>query len=72
MTRNKQQWLSAMQTDMNIIHDCVDQASDPEWVDPALKMASAIKESRRLTSDLYRYAEDILGLTRQEIDEQRV
>jgi hypothetical protein len=37
--------------------------------DPAPCIAVALKEARRLQSDLYRFADEALGITRDEIDQ---
>lgn len=72
--RSEGQWLNAMAEDMGIIRRNIEDVAFPreramdQSRDKSLSFAVALKESRRLTSDIYRYAQEVHGITREEID----
>lgn len=72
-TRTKEQWLAAINEDFWILkkalHDSIVDDLDKE--DRAHKCAIAFKESRRLNSDILRFAQEVHGISREEIEDSR-
>lgn len=72
-TRTKGQWLNAMAEDIGIIRSHIlNVAHRSDEFDISKEIAIAIKESRRLTNDLYRFAREIFEIERDAIDEHRL
>jgi hypothetical protein len=68
-SRTTEQWINAMGEDVGLVRSYVKRSLEGED-DPALMIALALKEARRLQSDLYRFARESLGIGREEIDRQ--
>lgn len=81
--RTEDQWLAAMsedtalltmqvmQTTTGRLKRLTDGMTDTERREfIALRIAIALKEARRLTSDLYRYADEVHGIDRNTIERQ--
>jgi hypothetical protein len=72
MPRTEAEWIKEMGEDVSIIHSKLREIKEGHVQDigeVTLNIAIALKEARRLQSDLYRYAQDVFGITREEIDE---
>lgn len=69
--RSVEEWKKELAEDMSLIKTYVNWAlHEGDNGDPVVNWAMALKESRRLTSDLYRVAEKA-GITGEDIDRQR-
>jgi hypothetical protein len=66
MERDRDQWRRELRTDVGLIHYHI---TDHGGGTPnARSFAVALKEARRLESDLYRMARDVYGIERSDID----
>lgn len=65
--RDLEQWKRDIAQDYRLIQYHVGEALRPSTENPELYWAVALKEARRLESDLYRMAE-VAGVTREVID----
>lgn len=70
--RSAAQWLSVVREDAGIVHaqlaSTLNEGSDKS--DKARCIAVALKEARRMHSDIYRFAQEVHGLSRDAIDGQ--
>jgi hypothetical protein len=70
MARTRDEWVQAMGEDVKLINYYLRLRREDE--EPtALSFAMALKEARRLQSDIYRYAHDIYGISKEDIDAER-
>jgi|1185.fasta_scaffold232887_1 hypothetical protein len=68
-TRTDKQWFNATGEDAGIIKMQLGFARDAEDHEERVKaFAVALKEARRLESDIYRYASEVFDIPRDEID----
>jgi len=71
-TRTAEQWLNAMGEDMGVIRmqlkDTVEHGDQLTREDIARNIAIAQKEATRLHSDIRRFAEEVHGITREDLD----
>lgn len=65
MDRDRNQWLKEINEDFALIHYFLVHENPPS----ARDIAMAIKEARRLQSDIYRFARDCYDINREEIDD---
>jgi hypothetical protein len=68
--RSSAQWLNAVREDAGIVHAQL-ESSLRAGSDPARCIAVALRETRRMQSDIYRFAQEVHGLSRAEVDQQR-
>lgn len=69
--RTAEQWINAMAEDTGIIaHNIAQTVKYPDDTDIARNIAVALKEARRLQSDIYRFAKEVHDISREEIDNQ--
>ena len=72
--RTAAQWVNAITEDMTLINTNIGRTLPYELAlgepstDKVRSVAIALKEARRLQSDIYRFAEEIHGITREQID----
>ena len=70
-TRGAEQWLTTMSEGVSIIrNNLIDSVTLAEMADEDIprSLALAAKEARRLLSDIYRFGEEVHGITEDEID----
>jgi len=71
-TRSARQWLNAIDEDIGIMTGCLVDAVETSHPDleRAQKFAIALKEARRLQSDIYRFADEVFKIPREVIDSE--
>lgn len=68
MTRTLEEWKKEVDQDVRLIVNYLREAERDK--DKALRLALALKEARRLQSDIYRIGSEVYGIDREEIDRQ--
>lgn len=74
-TRSAAAWKACIYEDTGIVRLCLDEIEkygDSDEIDVTQRIAVALKETRRLESDLYRYADEVHGIDRQALDAVRL
>jgi len=77
MSRTKDEWLLEIKEDLMILMAHIERAStdaDGNGDGPtyaAQYFAGAVKEAKRVQSDIYRFAKEVYGIEAHEIDEKR-
>lgn len=72
-SRSAGAWKACIYEDTGIVRYSIDEIEKyPGEVDVTAKIAVALKEARRLQSDLYRYAREVHGIDREAIDKVRL
>jgi hypothetical protein len=67
MPRDLKEWKKEIGDDMSLINRYLGD-TDEEGSHRPKSFALALKEARRLQSDIYRVARDVYGLSREDID----
>lgn len=71
-TRGPEQWMNAIGEDTGIIRLQLKETVDEQikdQIDIPKNIAVALKEVRRLESDIYRFAQEVHGIDRKTIDD---
>ena len=67
--RSAEQWLNAVCEDAAIVRTQL-ESTLREGRDKTLAIAVALKEARRMQHDIYRFAHEVHGISRHEIDQR--
>lgn len=71
--RSAGRWLAAIREDAGIIGFTLENTlKHPDEFDNTQSIRYALKEARRLESDIYRFADEVHGIDRKTIDDTRV
>lgn len=66
-TRSQEQWLNCIREDLGIIWSNVKETTEVDSEEVRTLLENALKESRRLTSDIQRLAEEVHEIPRNEL-----
>lgn len=69
--RSAPQWLNAIREDAGIVHAQLESTLSAGSAKVGC-LTVALKEARRMQSDIYRFAQEVHGLSRHEIDQRRL